>query len=90
MFFSKSILALATFVASSTFVAAAPAVIVENIVYNPMITSPQEGDVWTVGETKKVTWSTDGMTDEEKDIDGMILLGYLEDDDTNEHLDIGM
>ena len=90
MFFSKSILALATLIASSAFVAAAPAVIVENIVFNPMITSPEEGDVWTVGETKEITWKTDDIPEEEKESTGTILLGYVEDDSANEHLDIGM
>ena len=49
MFFSKSILALATLVASSAFVAAAPAVIVENIVFNPIHFKPTLQDSWLSG-----------------------------------------
>ncbi|KAL5501699.1 hypothetical protein ACEPAH_8959 [Sanghuangporus vaninii] len=59
---------------------------VVNIVYNPLITYPTAGVVWTVGETKTVTWKADEIPEELKNSTGTILLGYNEDD--SENLDI--
>ncbi|KAL5519926.1 hypothetical protein ACEPAG_1586 [Sanghuangporus baumii] len=59
---------------------------VVNIVYNPMITYPTAGVVWTVGERKTITWKTDEIPDELKNSTGTILLGYNEED--SENLDI--
>ena len=60
---------------------------VVNIVYNPMITYPTAGVVWTVGETKTVTWRTEEIPKELKNSTGTILLGYNENG--SENLDIG-
>ncbi|KAL5524450.1 hypothetical protein ACEPAF_9590 [Sanghuangporus sanghuang] len=59
---------------------------VVNIVYNPLITYPTAGVVWTVGETKTITWETSEIPEELRNSTGTILLGYNEDD--SENLDI--
>ncbi|KAL5482531.1 hypothetical protein ACEPAI_9125 [Sanghuangporus weigelae] len=59
---------------------------VVNIVYNPMITYPTAGVVWTVGERKTITWKTDEIPEELRNSTGTILLGYNEDN--SENLDI--
>ena len=55
-------------------------------VWNPHITAPSEGDVWTVGSTQLVTWDTDDIPHYAKDNIGTLLLGYF-DGSTQEHLD---
>ncbi|KAI8994257.1 hypothetical protein BD414DRAFT_411938 [Trametes punicea] len=91
MFASKLAAAFVVFAAAVSAVSAAPTVFTEpktEIVYRPHITSPKAGDVWPVGTTQTVTWDTSDIPDDAKNQTGLILLGYLEDGDTDEHLGV--
>ncbi|KAH7885661.1 hypothetical protein F5I97DRAFT_1130267 [Phlebopus sp. FC_14] len=72
--------------ALSYLASAAPVQPTELIVWNPMITSPQFGDVWVAGCTQNVTWLTDNIPDEKKNATGLLLLGYYANN--SENLDI--
>ncbi|OSC97211.1 hypothetical protein PYCCODRAFT_1350861, partial [Trametes coccinea BRFM310] len=82
----------AVFAAAATAVSAAPAAVFSkpktDIVFRPHITSPQAGAVWPVGSTQTVTWDTSDIPEEARNQTGLILLGYLEGDDTDEHLGV--
>ncbi|EIN12953.1 hypothetical protein PUNSTDRAFT_19047, partial [Punctularia strigosozonata HHB-11173 SS5] len=56
----------------------------------PPITSPTTGTVWTVGQTVTVTWDTSELPPPQNitNISGKILLGFLDDGDDSEHLDV--
>lgn len=93
--FALSVSAVPTSVVPSTTVpSAVPTVpagkptIHELEVYNPAVKSPAEGDVWNVGETKTVTWDSSVIPQDGKNHTGLLLLGYVEDGSSNEHLDI--
>ena len=58
-------------------------------VWNPPITAPQAGDVWTVGSTQLVTWDTDQIPPSAADDTDTLLLGYFDDHGEGENLDIG-
>ncbi|KAI9058487.1 hypothetical protein FKP32DRAFT_1669315 [Trametes sanguinea] len=92
MFASKLTAVFAVFAAAATAVSAAPAAVFSkpktDIVFRPHITSPQAGDVWPVGSTQTVTWDTSDIPEEARNQTGLILLGYLEGDDTDEHLGV--
>ena len=52
------------------------------------ITAAVAGDAWTVGSVQTVTWETKDIPPEVMNETGLILLGYIEEGSTNEHLDI--
>lgn len=60
-----------------------------NVVFNPMITSPQANDVWPIGTLQTVTWQTNEIPVEERNSTGSLLLGWVDSASQNEHLDIG-
>jgi hypothetical protein len=70
-----------------SFVYASP--VVGQGVWNPPITTPREGDVWTIGSTQLVTWSTDTIPPSAANNIGTLLLGYFDGDDRDENLDNG-
>ena len=86
----QSVVALSAF-ALSTLVSAAPMPSgpVMNVVFNPMITSPQASDVWPIGSLQTVTWQTNEIPAEERNSTGSLLLGWVDSASQNEHLDIG-
>ncbi|KAK2465743.1 hypothetical protein APHAL10511_002287 [Amanita phalloides] len=55
-------------------------------VFSPHITSPTAGTEWLVGSLVSVTWDASGVPPDATDRKGKIILGYLDDDDGNEHL----
>ena len=57
------------------------------VVWNPPITAPEAGDVWTVGSTQLVTWDTDEIPPSAIDNTGTLLLGYFDPDGEGENLD---
>ncbi|KAI0630073.1 hypothetical protein C8Q77DRAFT_1064323 [Trametes polyzona] len=81
MFSAKFAAIFTALVAVVTTVSAAPADVV-----NPPITSPKAGDVWTVGTEQTVSWDTSSIVNP-TDETGLLLLGFLEGNSTNEHLD---
>ncbi|TBU48548.1 hypothetical protein BD309DRAFT_1015501 [Dichomitus squalens] len=84
MFFAKSILALAALATTASAVALRAA----NDVFSPPVTSPTAGEVWTVGSVQTVTWDTSSIPAANQNQTGLILLGFVEDGSTDEHLDI--
>lgn len=56
--------------------------------WNPPITTPREGDVWTVGSPQNVTWDTSQIPPSAVNKTGILLLGYYGESD-GENLDIG-
>jgi hypothetical protein len=77
-----ALLSLGSFVYSSPLVARAG-----RIVWNPPITSPGAGDVWTVGSTQLVTWDTNEVPPYAVNNTGTLLLGYFDGDSPSENLD---
>ncbi|KAJ7784378.1 hypothetical protein B0H16DRAFT_1492309 [Mycena metata] len=57
-------------------------------VHSPPITKPDASTRWTRGTAAVVTWSTSNMPQEVTNANGTILLGYLEEGSSNEHLDV--
>ncbi|KIM35908.1 hypothetical protein M413DRAFT_324780 [Hebeloma cylindrosporum] len=57
--------------------------------YTPKITNPTNGTVWNTGSDVVVTWDVRDMPEKNSNEKGTLLLGYLEDDSTDEHLNIG-
>ncbi|KAJ7016204.1 hypothetical protein C8F04DRAFT_1400680 [Mycena alexandri] len=57
-------------------------------VYSPPITNPDASTRWARGTEALVTWSTSNMPQEVTNTNGRILLGYLEEGSSNEHLDV--
>ncbi|KAI0372273.1 hypothetical protein BV20DRAFT_964416 [Pilatotrama ljubarskyi] len=94
MFATKLTAVFAALAAAATAVTAAPAYASTftspktEIVFRPHVTSPKAGDVWPAGSVQTVTWDTSDIPEESKNQTGLILLGYIEGDDINEHLDV--
>jgi len=88
MFVSLVYTATAALLSLRSFVCASPLIMGRegHGVWNPHITAPSEGDVWTVGSTQLVTWDTGDIPHYAKDNTGTLLLGYF-DGSTHEHLD---
>ncbi|TFK93080.1 hypothetical protein K466DRAFT_594675 [Polyporus arcularius HHB13444] len=84
MFSVKLLVALAT-VATA---ASAAAVRAADEVFSPTITAPHAGDQWTVGSIQTITWDTSSIPSANQNQSGLILLGYVEDGQIDEHLDI--
>ena len=61
----------------------------EEIVFSPMVTAPAAGAVWEVASVQAVTWDTSNIPAEVQNTTGLILLGYIQDNSTSEHLDVG-
>ena len=59
-----------------------------DIVFRPDITAPAAGVVWNKGSIQTITWDTSDIPMEALNQTGLVLLGYIQDGDTNEHLDI--
>ncbi|KAJ7133010.1 hypothetical protein C8R46DRAFT_945182 [Mycena filopes] len=57
-------------------------------VYSPPITKPDASTRWARGTDALVTWSTSNMPEQITNATGRVLLGYLEDGSSNEHLDV--
>ena len=71
-----------------SFVYASPLVARGSLgVWNPPITAPSAGDVWTVGSTQLVTWDTGEIPHSSMDNTGTLLLGYFDGDTHGENLD---
>ena len=85
MFSIKLLLALSA-VATA---ASAAAVRAADIVFSPAITVPQAGVVWTVGSTQEIAWDISSIPPANENQTGLILLGYVEDGQLDEHLDVG-
>ncbi len=85
MFSVKLLVVLAT-VATA---ASAAAVRAADEVFSPTITAPHAGDQWTVGSIQTITWDTSSIPSANQNQSGLILLGYIEDGQIDEHLDIG-
>ncbi|KAG7088281.1 hypothetical protein E1B28_012294 [Marasmius oreades] len=58
-------------------------------VYSPRITSPARGTVWMVGYNATITWDTSNPPQHITNAIGEIVLGHLNENDSNEHLDLG-
>ncbi|CAK5284067.1 unnamed protein product [Mycena citricolor] len=58
------------------------------VVYSPPIISPGSGTIWKLGSDEVVTWSTADIPSDVTNSKGKILLGYLEEGSSNEHLDV--
>ena len=83
MFSLKSVVTLLTVAAS----ASAAALLSDVVIITPII-APDAGDVWPVGSVQTITWDTATIPAGSEDATGFILLGYLEDGSSNEHLDL--
>ncbi|KAI0667623.1 hypothetical protein C8Q78DRAFT_981399 [Trametes maxima] len=59
-----------------------------DVVFRPNLTAPQGGEVWAVGSTQTISWETDNIPEENKNQTGLILLGYIQGDSIDEHLDV--
>ncbi|KAI0720579.1 hypothetical protein C8T65DRAFT_567529 [Cerioporus squamosus] len=84
MFSVKLLAALATVVtgaSAAAFRAAAD-------VFSPAITAPHAGDKWTVDSIQTVTWDNASIPPANQNQSGLILLGYVQDGQLDEHLDI--
>ncbi|EPQ54575.1 hypothetical protein GLOTRDRAFT_24481, partial [Gloeophyllum trabeum ATCC 11539] len=57
-------------------------------VYDPRITSPKSSTVWVVGHSVEVTWDTSDKPKHVTNPEGKVVLGYVEDGDPSEHLDM--
>ncbi|KAG5716643.1 hypothetical protein E4T56_gene16376 [Termitomyces sp. T112] len=57
-------------------------------VYNPKITSPVETTTWNVGHQAVVTWDLHDIPKESWKQKSMIVLGWVEQGNLNEHLDL--
>jgi len=79
-----ALLSLHSFVSASPLVARAA-----QGAWNPPITAPQAGDVWTVGSTQLVTWDTSQIPPHAASNTGTLLLGYFDGHTRNENLDVG-
>ncbi|KAI0766365.1 hypothetical protein BD413DRAFT_570391 [Trametes elegans] len=91
MFAAKFTAIFATLAAAATAVSAAPAVFSgakQEIVYRPDITSPKAGDSWPAGSVQTVTWDVSDIPEEAKNHTGILLLGFIEGNSTNENLDV--
>ncbi|KAI8968073.1 hypothetical protein BD414DRAFT_506494 [Trametes punicea] len=82
MFANKFVTLLAALVAAASAVSAAPLDVI-----NPVVMSPKAGDVWHIGTIQNVTWDTSGISPSDANHTGLILLGFIEGDSTDEHLD---
>ncbi|KAI1790164.1 hypothetical protein LXA43DRAFT_891553 [Ganoderma leucocontextum] len=96
MFASTKFAAVLSVLAAATAaVSAAPAKVFNpndagnvDIAIRPDITAPTAGAVWNVGSLQTITWDTSDIPTEAMNQTGLILLGYLQDGDTSEHLDL--
>ena len=79
------------FVALAAAVASASALVVRSTdtVVRPQITAPTVGEQWPVASTQIITWDTSSIPADAQNYTGLILLGYLEPGNPDEHLDIG-
>lgn len=57
-------------------------------VYDPPITSPRAGDVWTAGQNQTVTWDVSKIGSDGHNTTASLLLGHREPGTLNEYLDI--
>lgn len=87
MFSLKNLVALSAI--AFLGVSAAPSSLVENIVVDPVVTSPSAGAVWLVGSTQTVQWETSKIPAEALNDTGSVYVGYVDSGDLNEHLDLG-
>ena len=80
--------------AAAAAVSAAPAKVFEpssgnvDVVFRPHITAPTAGAVWQTGSSQVITWDASNIPAENQNQTGLILLGYIQDGDVSEHLDI--
>ncbi|KAL5524397.1 hypothetical protein ACEPAF_9537 [Sanghuangporus sanghuang] len=79
-------------VAASCFVqlvVAGPLVLVSGgrrDVANPPVISPNASTVWVVGEAEMVLWDTSDLPQQITNLQGTVVLGFLNDSSGNEHL----
>ncbi|EJF63335.1 hypothetical protein DICSQDRAFT_134768 [Dichomitus squalens LYAD-421 SS1] len=91
---TKFLAAFSVLAAAAAAVSAAPAKVFEptngnvDVVFRPHITAPTAGVVWQAGSSQTITWDASNIPAENQNQTGLILLGYIEDGDVNEHLDI--
>ncbi len=88
MQFFTALLSALVLAASTTATPVHVAERAELIVVSPPIKTPGKGDIWPIGSKQHVTWDPTDIPSSGKNNIGEILLGYLDDDDS-EHLDYG-
>ncbi|KAI0826910.1 hypothetical protein BC628DRAFT_1418958 [Trametes gibbosa] len=91
MFSTKLTTVLAALAVAATAVSAAPATFnggKVDVVFRPHVTAPTADAVWPAGSVQTITWDTSDIPDDVKNQTGLILLGYIQGDDSNEHLDV--
>ncbi|PIL22643.1 hypothetical protein GSI_15335 [Ganoderma sinense ZZ0214-1] len=95
MFASTKFAAVLSVLAVAIAVSAAPAKVFNSnkagnvdIVFRPDITSPTVGAIWNTGTIQTITWDTSDIPTEALNQTGLVLLGHIEDGDSNEHLDV--
>ena len=57
-------------------------------VYDPPITAPHAGDVWTSGQNQTVTWDVSRIGDDGHNTTARLLLGHKDPESLSEYLDI--
>ena len=90
MFVSRVYVATVALLSFHSFVSASPLVTrAAQGAWNPPLTAPKAGDVWTVRSTQLVSWSTEDIPPSASNNTGTLLLGYFEGYKEGENLDIG-
>ncbi|KAM5534991.1 hypothetical protein V8D89_011364 [Ganoderma adspersum] len=95
MIASTKFAVLSVLAAATAAVSAAPAKVFNSndvgkvdLVFRPDITAPVAGAVWNTGTIQTITWDTSDIPTEALNQTGLVLLGYIEDGDMSEHLDV--
>jgi len=90
MFVSRVYVATVALLSLRSFASASPLVTrAVQGAWNPPVTAPKAGDVWTVRSTQLVTWNTDEISPSAANNTGSLLLGYFDGYKEGENLDIG-
>ncbi|KAI0754870.1 hypothetical protein C8Q80DRAFT_1094152 [Daedaleopsis nitida] len=91
---TKLLAAFSVLAAAAAAVCAAPSSVFNpsgyntDIVVKPPVTAPVAGDSWLVGSIQTITWETKDIPEEFHDRSGALFLGYIEDGNDSEHLDM--
>jgi len=89
MFMSRVYVATVALLSLHSFASASPLVArAVQGAWNPPVTAPKAGDVWTVRSTQLVTWATDEIPPSSANSTGTLLLGYFDGYSQGENLDI--
>ncbi|KAF9523906.1 hypothetical protein CPB83DRAFT_732368, partial [Crepidotus variabilis] len=57
-------------------------------IWNPTITLPSNNTIWVASSMVVATWNVRDMPNQLENPKGTLLLGYLEPDSSNEHLNL--